>query len=61
MMRRGAGFNPYEASRQLLKERQNMPALQPTTDDYLSRCIHAMDLKHGLSDVETNCRDRLHA
>src|SRR5215475_10163888 len=37
-----------------------MPALQPTADDHLSRRIDAVDLKHRLGDVETDCRDRLH-
>src|SRR5262245_16746305 len=38
-----------------------MPALQLTADDHLSRRIDAVDLKHRLCDVETDCRDRLHA
>src|SRR4029453_15577121 len=38
-----------------------MPTLQLTADDHLSRRIDAVDLKHRLSDVETDCRDRLHA
>src|SRR5262249_33256624 len=38
-----------------------MPALQLTADDHLSRRIDAVDLKHRLGDVETDCRDRLHA
>src|SRR5262249_55644135 len=37
-----------------------MPALQLTADDHLSRRIDAVDLKHRLGDVETDCRDRLH-
>src|SRR6185312_671810 len=44
-----------------LKERQNMPALQLTADEHLSRRIDAVNLKHRLGDVETDCRDRLHA
>src|SRR5215475_1130604 len=38
-----------------------MPALQLTADDHLSRRIDAVNLKHRLGDVETDCRDRLHA
>src|SRR5262249_34519286 len=38
-----------------------MPAVQLTGDDLLPRRIDAVDLKHRLSDVETDCRDRLHA
>ncbi len=52
---------PIDAGSQFLKERQNVPTLQLTTDDHLSRRIDAMDLKHRLGDVETDCRDRLHA
>src|SRR6185295_926920 len=38
-----------------------MPALQLTADEHLSRRIDAVNLKHRLGDVETDCRDRLHA
>src|SRR5215468_4967148 len=38
-----------------------MSALQLTADDHLSRRIDAVNLKHRLGDVETDCRDRLHA
>src|SRR5215475_6637860 len=38
-----------------------MPALQLTADDHPSRRIDAVNLKHRLGDVETDCRDRLHA
>src|SRR4029453_4207276 len=38
-----------------------MPALQVTADKHLSRRIDAVNLKHRLGDVETDCRDRLHA
>src|SRR5215813_12023637 len=61
MMRRGAGLHAHDTGREPLKERQNMPALQLTADDHLSRRIDAVDLKHRLGDVETDCRDRLHA
>src|SRR5262249_21076785 len=61
MMRRGAGLHADDTGREPLKERQNMPALQLTADDHLSRRTDAVDLKHRFSDVETDCRDRLHA
>src|SRR5262249_48573229 len=61
MMRRGAGLHAHDTGREPLKERQNMPALQLTADDHLSRRTDAVDLKHRFSDVETDCRDRLHA
>src|SRR4029453_2736696 len=38
-----------------------MPALQLTADEHLSRRIDAVNLKHRLGDVETDCSDRLHA
>src|SRR4029453_6227836 len=37
-----------------------MPALQLGADDHLSRPIDAVDLKHRLGNVETDCRDRFH-
>ena len=49
---------PYLCARQRW---QNLPALQLTADEHLSRRIDAVNLKHRLSDVETDCRDRLHA
>src|SRR6266576_4011368 len=36
MMRRGAGFDTNEARRQLLKEWQNVPALKPAANDYIT-------------------------
>jgi len=38
-----------------------MPAFQLPADHHLSRRIDGVDLKHRLRDVETDCRDRLHA
>src|SRR5215211_9487181 len=60
MMRRSAGFDADEARRQLLKEWQNVPALKLTANDYITCCINSVDLKNRLSDIETDCRDRLH-
>src|SRR5260370_2944635 len=61
VVRRCAGSYTNEARRQLLEERQDIGALQLAADDHLARRIDAMDLKYRLRDVETNCRDRLHA
>src|SRR6202022_3023274 len=60
MMRRSAGFDADEARRQPLKEWQNVPALELTADDYITRRVNSVDLKNRLCDVETDCRDRLH-
>src|SRR5215472_15375508 len=60
MMRRSAGFDANEARRQLLKEWQNVPALELAANDYITCRVNSVDLKNGLGDVETNCRDRLH-
>jgi hypothetical protein len=35
-------------------------ALQLPADHYLAGAINAMDLKHRLGDIETDCRNRLH-
>src|SRR5262245_11174277 len=60
MMRRGAGLDANEARRQLLKERQNVTALQLAANDHIAFRIDAMDLKNRLCDVETDRRNRLH-
>src|SRR6266508_4915488 len=60
MMRRGAGFDTNEARRQLLKEWQNVPALELTSNDYITCRVNSVDLKNRLGDIETDCRDRLH-
>src|SRR5215467_7857072 len=60
MMRRSAGFHADEARRQLLKEWQNLPALELTANDYITCRVNCVDLKNRLSDIKTNCRDRLH-
>src|SRR5262247_2052140 len=60
MMRRSAGFHADEARRQLLKEWQNVSALELTTNDYITCRVNSVDLKNRLGDIETNCRDRLH-
>src|SRR5262249_10197133 len=60
-MRRGAGLDPDQARRQLLKERQNVAPLKLTADHHLAFRINAMHLKNRLGDVETDSRNRLHA
>src|SRR5215467_590527 len=60
MSRRSAGFHADEARRQLLKEWQNVPALELTANDYITCRVNSVDLKNRPSDIETNCRDRLH-
>src|ERR1700746_2338920 len=60
MMRRSAGLNTNEARRQLLKEWQNVAALELTTNDYITCRVTSVDLKNRLCDVETDCRNRLH-
>jgi hypothetical protein len=60
MMRGGTGFDANEAVRKLLEERQDVTALQLTTDDNLALRVDAVDLKNRLRDVETDCRNRLH-
>src|SRR5262249_19543545 len=60
MMRRRAGLYANEARRQLLKECQNVAALELTANDHIAVRIDAMNLENGLCDVETDRRDRLH-
>jgi hypothetical protein len=61
VMRRRAGLNTNDAQRQLLEEPQNVAALQLAADDHMPCRVDAMDLKNRFCDVETDCRDRLHA
>jgi hypothetical protein len=49
-----------QAGCQLLKERENIAALQLPTKHHLAIRIDAMDLKNRLRDIETDYRDRLH-
>src|SRR5262244_1459615 len=60
MMRRSAGFDVNEAWRQLLKEWQNVTALELTANDDITCRINSVDLKNRLCDIETDCRDCLH-
>src|SRR5713226_10640541 len=60
MMRRRAGLETNQTRRQLPKERQDITALQLTADDHGPHRIDAVNLKNGLCDVETDCRDPLH-
>src|ERR1022692_2619091 len=61
MMRRGTGFDADPARRLLPEERQDVTPLQLPADDDLTFRINAVDLENRLGDVETDCRDRLHA
>jgi hypothetical protein len=61
MVRRGTGLDAHQARRQLLKEREDITTLQLPADDHLASGINAMDLKYRLGDVETDCRNHLHA
>src|SRR5450631_2294112 len=61
MMRRGTGFDADQARRLLPEERQDVTPLQLPADDDLTFRINAVDLENRLGDVETDCRDRLHA
>src|SRR5215831_3209248 len=49
MMRRSAGFDANEARRQLLKEWQNVSALELTTNDYITCRVNSVDLKKNLA------------
>src|SRR5262249_41265927 len=49
MMRRSAGFDANEARRQLLKEWQNVSALELTTNDYITCRVNSVDLKTDLA------------
>jgi hypothetical protein len=46
MMRRGASLDANQAWRQLLKERQDRPPLQLTTDDHMATSVNAVNLEH---------------
>src|SRR6516225_9613343 len=60
MMRRSAGFDTDEARRQLLKEWQNVPALELAANDHITCRVNSVNLKNRLPDIETDCRDSLH-
>src|SRR5450830_1563526 len=61
MVRLGTGFDADQARRLLPEERQDVTPLQLPADDDLTFRINAVDLENRLGDVETDCRDRLHA
>jgi hypothetical protein len=60
-MRRRTGLHTNEARPQLLKECQNVAALELTANDHIAVRIDAMNLENRLCDVETDRCDRLHA
>ena len=57
----GCGLDPDQARPHLLKERQNIPALQLPTDDDVASRSDAMHLKDRLRKIETDRNDRFHA
>jgi hypothetical protein len=61
MVRRGTGLDAHQARWQLLEERKDMTPLQLPADDHLASGINAMHLNYRLGDVETDCRNHLHA
>src|SRR6186713_2737593 len=60
-MRRGARFDANQTRRQLLEEWQHVLALQLPAHHHLAASVNAVNLKDRLRDIQTNCRDRLHA
>jgi hypothetical protein len=59
MVRLGTGFDADQGRWQLLKNRQDVAALQLTSDNYIALRINAVDLEHRLGDVvqRRECRD----
>ena len=49
MVRRGTGFDADQARWQLLEARQDIAALQLTSDDYLALRINAVHLEQDLA------------
>ncbi len=60
MMRGGAGFDADQAGRQLLEERQHVPALQLSADYDAALRVDPVNLEDGLCDVEADCCDCQH-
>jgi hypothetical protein len=50
-----------QARRQLLEKRYDLPALQLPANNHLADSINTVHLKDRLSDIKTDCCDRLHA
>src|SRR6516165_2455739 len=50
-----------QARRQLLEKRYDLPALQLPANNHLADTINTVHLKDRLSDIKTDCCDRLHA
>src|SRR5664279_3905881 len=61
MVRRGTGFDANQTRCQLLEERQDIAPLQLSACDHLPLRINAVDLEHRFGNIETYCRDRMHA
>jgi hypothetical protein len=60
MMRRSTSLNANQAWWQLLKESQDRPPLQLTSDDHLAASVNAVNLENRLGDIETDYRDCVH-
>src|SRR5215472_3777477 len=59
-MRSGARLDADQARRQLLEKRYDLPALQLPANKHLADSINTVHLKDRLSDIKTDCCDRLH-
>jgi hypothetical protein len=59
MVRRGTGLHANQARRQSLEERRNLAAAKLLSDDDLLGRVNAVNLKHVLSDIQTD-RGNLH-
>ena len=60
MMRRRAGLDTDQATRQLLEEGQYVAPLELTTHDHIALRIDAVNLKNRLRYIQTDCRDGFH-
>jgi hypothetical protein len=60
MMRRRAGLDADQSGRQILEERDHIPALDLPADSDATLRVDAVNLKNRLCDVEANNRDCLH-
>jgi hypothetical protein len=58
---RDTGLDAHQTRWQLLEECQDIAPLQLTADDHLASAINAVHLKYRLGDVQTDCRNHLHA
>ena len=54
-MSRGAGFHADKARRQRFEERQNLATPESLPDNGRLVGVDAVDLKHVLGDIQTDC------